>query len=192
MSGPRLKNRRKICRRPGRLSKSSREVPGARAALQKPAENLPSPRPPVKVFSRSTRCPGRTSKTGGKFAVAPAAYQNSLAKEPVPGPRLKNRRKICRRPGRLPKFSREGAGARAALQKPAENLPSPRPPGWFNVRHFSITLLERSCNPYRLDTRLFPGTCELLIFSREELSQFGVVTGPCSRISPLTVKIELL
>ncbi len=30
--GPRLKNRRKICRRPGRLPKFSCEVPGARAA----------------------------------------------------------------------------------------------------------------------------------------------------------------
>ncbi|MDJ0841826.1 MAG: hypothetical protein QNK37_35315, partial [Acidobacteriota bacterium] len=59
---------------PGRLSKFSREVPGVRAALQKPAENLLSPRPPIKILSQSTRCPGRPSKTGGKFAVAPAAW----------------------------------------------------------------------------------------------------------------------
>nr|MDJ0841431.1 hypothetical protein [Acidobacteriota bacterium] len=44
--GPRLKIRRKIYRRPGRLSNFTREVPGARAAPQNSAENMLPPRPP--------------------------------------------------------------------------------------------------------------------------------------------------
>ncbi|MDJ0836386.1 MAG: hypothetical protein QNK37_07685 [Acidobacteriota bacterium] len=115
---------------------------GSRAAPQKPAENMLSPRPLAKILSRSTRCPGRTSKTGGKYTVAPAACQISLAKYPVSGPHLKIRRKIYRRLGRLPKFTREVPGARAAPQNSAENIPSPRPPGWFKVRHFSLILPE--------------------------------------------------